>query len=161
MIFLLTLLGIGLAVWLVARGLRINNFIAGHRTGIAFQALGGVAGLLQVKSHTLDEDGLIFDVSHTLTGGRTARIAGKADTKGTVNADFDADLPPYLPPVNIRFGTLGFIAFYYQPTKPIQIPVIVTKVHYEAAIENEVKYSFDVAENVLIGVVVYPAIPGT
>lgn len=160
MMTLLLLAGVVIACWLLA-GLSLNNYISGHRAGVAFFTQGeGGATVLQVKSQTLDEDGLIFDVSNTGTGGRTARIAGKADHKGTVNADFDADAPPYLAPPAIRFGTLGIIMFFFQPSKPIQIPVIVTKTHFESAIESEIRYSFECAENVLAGVIVYPAVPG-
>ena len=137
-----------------------NNFISGHKAPVAIQVLGFTAGTLNVRGWSLDEEVLVFDVTHTGTGGRTARIAGKADHKGTVNADYDADIPPYLAPVGIRAGGIAVILFFVSPSKPIQVPVLITKVHYEAAIENEVKYSFEVAENVLAGVIVYPATPG-
>ncbi len=135
-----------------------NNFISGHRCPCSFAPIGQGATVLNIKGQNLDEDGLIFDVSHTGTGGRTARIAGKADHKGTVNADLDADQPPWLSPPNIRFGTKGIILMFFSPNRPIQIPVIVAKAHFESAIESEVKYSFDVQEDVLSGVIVYPAV---
>ncbi len=137
-----------------------NNFQSGHACPVQFAPSGGALTTLNVKGWSLDEDGLLFDVTHTGTGGRTARIAGKADHKGTVNADYDADLPPYLDPPRIRFGTKGVILMFVSPNKPIQVPVIVAKVHYESAIESEVKYSFDVEESVLSGVIVYPAAAG-
>lgn len=124
---------------------------------MAWQPLGQPAVTLNVKTLSLDEDGVIADVTHTGTGGRTARIAGKGDHKATVGADYDLDIKPYNPPVSIRFGSLGIIVLGFDPAFPIQIPAVVTKTHYESAIENEVKYSFDCAESVLSGVIVYPA----
>ena len=160
MISILVILGALLVYWLLVGGQRLNNFVSGHRCPAQFQLSGGVLTTLQIKGQSLDEDGLIFDVTHTGSGGRTARIAGKADHKGTINADFDLDVPPYLNPPGIRFGSTGIILFFFSPSRPIQIPVIVSKVHYESAIESEVKYSFDVQENVLVGVIVYPAVAG-
>ena len=141
--------------------LGLNSFQSGHQLPVKFQATGqGAVATLNVKGWNLDEEVLIFDVTHTGTGGRTARIAGKADTKGTVNADFDADVPPYLPAPSIRAGTTGVILCFVTPNKAVQIPVIISKLHFESAIENELKYSFDYQENVLAGVVVYPATAG-
>lgn len=137
-----------------------TNFQPGHKLPVAFQPTGGGLSTLNVKGWNFEEDGALFDVSNTGHNGRTARIAGKADTKGSVNADFDADVPPYLPPPSIRFGTTGIIQWFVTPTKAVQLPVIVGKLHFEASIESEEKYSFDVSENVLVGVPVYPATPG-
>ncbi len=72
-----------------------------------------------------------------------------------MQADFDLDAPPYLLP-QIRFGVQGIIHHFISVTKFIQIPVVIAKVHYESAVENQLKYSFDVAMSVLAGSMVYP-----
>ena len=134
-----------------------NRFITGDKVKMAWQALGQGAVILNIKTMSLDEEVVIADVSHTGTGSRTARIAGKGDHKFTIGADYDLDIKPYNPPVSIRAGVLGIALLGFDPAFPIQIPCIVTKAHYESAMENEVKYSFDAGENVLAGVIVYPA----
>lgn len=134
-----------------------NRFITGEKVKLTWQPVGGQATVLNIKTLSLDEDGVVADVSHTGTNSRTARICGKGDHKGTVNADYDLDQKPYNPPISIRFGSAGVILMGFDPNFPIQIPCRVLKTHYESAIENEVKYSFDIAEDVFSGVLVYPA----
>lgn len=134
-----------------------NRFITGDRVKMTWVPPGAPNQVLNIKTMSLDEDGVVADVTHTGTGGRTARICGKGDTKITVNADFDLDIKPYVAPLNIRFGNQGIALLGFDPAFPIQIPCRIIKVHYESAIENEVKYSFDAAEDVLSGVLVYPA----
>lgn len=145
-----------------------NRFITGEKCAMAWQqVLGnpalstvgafGATTILSIKQMSLDEEGVIADVSHTRTASRTARIAGKGDHKGTINATFDLDQKPYFATPNIRFGSLGVVACGFDPNFAIQIPAIVTKTHYESAFESEVRYSFDFAESVFSGAIVYPA----
>ena len=135
-----------------------NRFITGDKVSMAWvPSAGGGNQVLNIKGMSLDAEVIIADVTHTGTGGRTARIAGKGDTKGTINASFDLDLKPYTAPRGIREGANGVVVLGFDPAFPIQIPAVIAKVHVESAIENEVKYSFDYNENVLAGVVVYPA----
>lgn len=94
-------------------------------------------------------------MTSTGAGGLTARLAGKRDISGTVQADYDLDIPPY-GPVGIFDGLSGICAFNLNPLKAVQAPVIVEKVHYESAVESEVKYSFDVKANSRAGFLVYP-----
>lgn len=135
----------------------MNRFITGDKVSMQWAPAGGPGITLNIKGMTLDEECVIADVSHTGTNSRTARIAGKGDTKGSIQADFDLDLKPYTAPRSIRAGSLGVVVLGFDPAFPVQIPAIVAKVRYETAIENEVKYSFDYNENVLAGVIVYPA----
>jgi len=137
-----------------------NNFQPGFKCPVQFQPTGGGLTTLSIKSHNIEETVTLIDVTGTAQNGRTARIAGKADHKGTVNAEYDADLPPFLAPPSIRAGTTGICLFFVSPNKSIQVPVIVEKLHHESSVEGEVKWSMDVSENVLAGVVVYPATAG-
>lgn len=134
-----------------------NRFLTGEKVSLAWQPTGGAGTVLSIKSMSLDEECVIADVSHTQTASRTARIAGKGDTKGSITASFDLDLKPYTAPRSIRAGQGGIVLMGFDPAFPIQMPCIVTKVHYESKIESEVQYSFDYAENVLAGVIIYPA----
>ncbi len=136
-------------------------FQAGHNCPVSFQVFGqGAIALLNVTSHSMDELIALFDVSNTGHGGRTARLAGKGDHSGTVNCDFDADFPPYRNPPNIRAGVSGVILSYFSAYvlgKPITVPVIIEKVHYETAVGSQSKWSFDVKENIIAGSFVMPA----
>ena len=139
----------------------MNNFITGDKTSMAYQQIVGLnfgpVTVLSIKGMSLDEECIIADVSHTRTASRTARIAGKGDHKGTINATFDLDAKPYFPIPNIRATSVGLAVLGFDPRFPIQIPCIIPKTHYEMTIEQDVKYSFDFAENVLAGVIVYPS----
>ncbi len=139
-----------------------NRFITGEKCSMNYQPVIGIGQFggvvtLSIKAMSLDEECIIADVSHTRTASRTARIAGKGDHKGTVNYTYDLDLKPYFSTPNIRAGSLGVAALGFDPLFPIQIPQIITKTHYESAIENEVRGSFDFAENIFSGAIVYPS----
>ena len=138
-----------------------GNYQSGHNTGVYFEVLGqGTVSSLCVSSHSLDISVLLFDVTGTCHGGNTARLAGKRDAAGTVNAFFDADSPPYLNPPYIREGVSGVMLFYFSSLalgRPMQVPVIIEKVHYETAVAGETKYSFDVKMNSLAGTFAMPA----
>ena len=135
-----------------------NNFQDGSRVPVSFFPSGGSLTQLNVKSHTLDLDVLTFDVTHTATGGNTARIGGKADAKGTVNACLDIDNPPYATAPNIIPGVRGIILFYVSAVKFTQVPVIVKKLHFESGTEQEVRWSFDVEMDAHTGSFVFPAL---
>lgn len=119
--------------------------------------------VLNIRGWTGDDECLRFDVTHTGHSGETARITGKRDWRGTVQADFDLDAPPYNNAAggpNIRSGTRGVIRKYVAPVgqaKFIQIPVVIAKVHYETAVESQFKYSFDVEQSILAGDKIFPA----
>ncbi len=137
-----------------------NNFQRGDLCGIQFIVAGANPYTLNVTSHNLDLSVLLFDITHTgLNGAGTARLAGKPDASGTVNADYDADASPFLNTPNIRPGAAGTIAFFVAgPTgapsaQSIQVPVIVEKVHFESSVQSQVKYSFEVKQNVLAGLI--------
>lgn len=137
-----------------------NNFHGGENQPVQFAVTGGANALLNVTGHSLDIMRILFDVTNTSHGGDTARISGKRDASGTVNADFDADLPPYLNPPNIIEGVLGIMLFFYSPLvlgRPIQVPVIVEKIHYQSAVDAKTIYSFDVKMSKIAGALVYPA----
>lgn len=124
---------------------------------MVFIPTGQASVTLNITGWNGDHDGLLFEVTHTGHGGHCARISGRDDWKGTVQADFDLDAPPYLSTTpNIRFGTTGIIRKFVSTTKFIQVPVVIAKVHYESAVQSQLKYSFDVAMSVLAGTMVYP-----
>ncbi len=132
-----------------------NNFMAGHNCPVQFQVLGqNVVSLLAITSHNLDIERALYDVTNTSHGGDRARISGLRDCKGTVSADFDADVPPYLNPPFIEEGVSGIMLFYYSSYalgRPIQVPIIIGSIHYKMEVGAQIKYSFDVA------MFVYPA----
>ncbi|MCC6421628.1 MAG: hypothetical protein IT429_25695 [Gemmataceae bacterium] len=134
-----------------------DAFVAGWQAGVSFQPAGGASTEVPVTGHNLDIMAQLFDVTQTSHNGGTARIAGKTDVSGTVNGALDADAMPHNAPLSIRPGTRGIILQKITPTKAVQVPVIVEKLHYEAAVGNEVRFSFDVKYNVLAGDLVYPA----
>jgi hypothetical protein len=139
-----------------------NNFQRGDLLPVVFIPAGGAQNVLNVRGWSGDHEVLRFDVTNTGHGGQTARITGKEDWRGTINADFDLDAAPYgngAGQPNIRAGTAGVIACYVATdlSKAIQIPVIISKVHYESAVESQLKYSFDVEMSVLAGFFIYPA----
>lgn len=124
------------------------------------QPTGGAAQRLNIKGYSLDLSCLLFDVTHTASGGNTARIAGKADASGTINADFDLDLPPYAASPLIVPGVSGLCLFYVNvaQSKFFQVPTIIEKVRYESQVESYLKYSFEVKMNSLAGAFVFPAL---
>lgn len=138
-----------------------DNYQAGAFAPVQFQVLGqGQVALLNVTGHNLDDLIALIDVSGTRHAGLTARLAAKADAAGTVNAEFDADNPPYLNPPNIRKGVSGILLAYYSALslgRPFQVPVIIEKVHYETSVAAESKWSFDWRMNAIAGVFVYPS----
>lgn len=134
------------------------NFQRGDFVPVTVQTAGLPAVLLNIKGHTLDLTCLLFDVTSTGSGGVTARISGKLDAAGTVNADFDADAPPYVNPPAIMPGLRGICVFGVSPVRGIQVPTICEKLHFESSVESEVKYSFDVKMNSLAGLFVFPAL---
>ncbi len=132
------------------------NYQRGDFCPVTVQPAGAVPITLNIKGYTLDFECLIFDVTSTGSGGVRARINGLLDVKGTINADVDLDLLPFGVP-QIVPGVKGICLFFLSPVKAIQIPTIISKVHYESNVESEVKYSFDVQVNSLAGFIVYPA----
>lgn len=111
---------------------------------------------LSIKNHTLDIESITHDVTGTQHGGATARIGGKVDARGTVNAAFDLDNPIYNRPPDINVNSTGVALFGVgEDGTGIQVPFIVKRVHYEASVETEVRYSFDIELNVLAGELVY------
>jgi hypothetical protein len=143
----------------------MNNFQRGDLVGVAFGPTPDTAAILNVTGHNLEDSAHLHDVTHTgLNGIGTARIAGLNDISGTIHADFDADAPPYLNPPRITSGTSGWLIFVLGAPpgsvgnlgssiqRQIEVPIIVEKVHYESAVKNQVKYSFNVKMNVLAGV---------
>ena len=102
-------------------------------------------------------------MTHNVTGTRhvgvTARLAGPKDARGTVTACFDLDSAPYnLATPTIREGMSGVVKEYVDATgtKFIVTPIIVKKVHYESAVEQELRWNFDWELNSLAGAPTYP-----
>lgn len=136
-------------------------FQAGHNCPVRFQVSGQAVATLAVTAHSLDISVLLYNVTNTSHGGDTARIAGLRDAAGSIQADFDADLPPYLNPPFIQEGVSGIFLFFYSAVslnRPIQVPMIIEKVHYSMQVGSQTKYSFDVKMNKLAGLLVYPSL---
>lgn len=133
------------------------NLQRGDLVPAAWFPIGGAITLLNIRSHNLDISALLFDVTSSGSGGLTARLAGKVDCAGTIQADYDLDLSPYLAVPAIVTAGRGFAYFYLSPTRFFQIPAVIEKVHYEVAVESEVKYSWDVKCDSRVGALVYPA----
>lgn len=142
----------------------MNNYQPGFACPVQWVPydLGKISGrlvTLDVESHSVDISVILSEIMHTGLGGDTGRLANRRDASGTVNADFDADLPPYLDPPRLREGQSGYILFYYSALslkRPIQVPMIIEKLHYEMQQGSHTKYSFDVKMNALIGTIIYP-----
>jgi hypothetical protein len=141
-------------IWLLG----VNNFQRGDLLPVFFQPFGAnAAQRLNVTGWEGGRDVLLFDVTHTgLNGAGTARIAGKRDGTGTVNADYDADLSPYAA-YGIQEGVSGVILEYITPTRAIQTPIIIEKLNFQSAAGSQLKYNFSWKMNVLAGLFVYPA----
>lgn len=135
-----------------------NNFQRGDLIPTAFQVF-GTSNLfnMEVRKHAHDEEVLTFDVTSTKHGGITARIAGKFDAKGTVEAFVDIDEAPWKATPFIRPGVAGLFARYASPTLFWQIPALIQHVHYQQAIDNAFEYSFDWQLSSIFGVFVYPS----
>lgn len=118
----------------------------------------GVAFTLNITGHSLDIEVLTFNVTHTGSGGNAMRIGGYRDCKGTVNAHFDLDLPPYLIPPSIYESSTGVMLFWLSPSRAIAVPVIVKKVHFASKVDAAVEYSFDVEMAANYGGFSYPSL---
>lgn len=150
----------------------MQNFLPSHfapagwglvsQTGYPASPL-GTPVILNVKGHTLDLSVMLFDVTHTGTGGVRARIAGPLDAKGVVEADLDLDLTPWNPSLQIKPGLRGIALFAYAilpggVLDMMQVPVIVEKLHTATQIDAEVKWNMDVSMDALAGLLIYPAL---
>jgi len=154
----------------------MNNFQRGDLCPVAWSPFTGsgfaTAFFLNVTSHNGDISSLLFDVTHTgLNGAGTGRIAGKQDASGTINADLDIDNTPY-DYYGIRNGQGGFLTYFLSSPllgtpRFVEIPMSIEKVHYEVAVQSQVKYSFDAKMNVILGLagtgsppllIIYPAL---
>jgi hypothetical protein len=101
---------------------------------------------------------LTFDVTNTSHGGNTARLGGKRDGRGTIQLDFDADLPPYLAQPNIIEGVSGVVQEFVSPTRAIQTPVIIKAVKYVSSVGAQLKFTVDWEFNILAGLYVLPGV---
>lgn len=139
----------------------MNNFQRGDLSPVSWapQNLGFTA-LLNVKESTVDVMVILFDVSHTGLGGDTGRIRGKRDASGTVHASIDLDAPPWGNTVVLNEGQPGIMLQFVGPTKAIQLPMCVERLHFQGAnMQKECDYSFDAKMNKLAGFLVYPTFP--
>lgn len=134
------------------------SYARGDFAFLLWQPVGGAAVTLCITSHNLDISVLTYETISTCSGGLMARLVGRTDAKGTVNADLDLNAPPYLAPQSIIPGLSGILVFGLAPGRGIQVPILIPKIHYEAAVQDKVKYSWDAELNSNIGQLVYPAI---
>jgi len=136
-------------------GFKMATFVRGDLAPVALRT---PTGFMNITGYSLDHTVLLYDVTHTGFGGAgTARIGGKPDVAGTINADLDIDLAPFGGTLAILPGTSGIIFFYVSNTnvpgqvvgKAVQVPVIVEKLHWETAIQSQLKYSLDIKMDIL------------
>lgn len=133
-----------------------NNFQSGHLIKFLVTPVGLAQTELGIKSHNLDHEVLLHDVTNTKHGGGTARIGGKEDCRGTVTAALDNDEQPWDGARVIFPGAIGLMFFGIGTGIYVQIPYIVGKLHWESAIDAAVTWSFEVSMNVLAGSLVLP-----
>lgn len=139
------------------------NFQPGFSTGLQFQATGqgSVALLTAIASKSFDWTCLLINVSgsNMVQAGRTGRLAGPQDSAVEVTLHYDADNPPYLNPPLIRPGVSGILLYHHAAVtlnRPIQIPVIIEKLHFEDGYETETKWGVSLKENAYAGLFVLP-----
>lgn len=138
------------------------SFQRGDLLPMTFTLTGGTGSFdMRVRSWTVEEDGLAFDVTCTAHSGRTARLRGKSDHKGSAVICFDLGNIPYTAATpNIRFGSKGVFAAQVSTTSAttvISIGAIITKVHYESGTEQELRWSVDWAEDRITSAPAYPS----
>ena len=137
------------------------NFAGGHFATAGWTPAGGTQVILNVKDHTLDISVMLHDVTCAQTGGVRARVSGPLEAAGSVHADLDLDIEPWMPAVNLFPGLRGIVGFGYTgglTARVIQIPTSVEKVNYQASMEKELMWGWDAKMNALAGLVVYPAL---
>jgi hypothetical protein len=123
---------------------------AGYNKSIAFLGL-----VMKIKSTSWDEHIEKLIVTHTQSGGVQGWIAGILDGEGHVDANIDASLVP--PNFALVAGIQGIAVWGIGSANAFQLPVGVTKVHYQSAVAGLVEYSFDIALNSETGVYVRPS----
>lgn len=124
-----------------------NAYTAGWQAPVKFQATGqGAVATLAVKGHSWEEMVNVANVTNTSHGGIAAKWATILDGKGSVQADHDADAPPYLTPPKIYAGVTGLMLFYVSSTKFFQVPCVVTKLAYQTEVQGTgiTSYSFEI-----------------
>ena len=132
------------------------NYQAGVFVPAQWQPQGGNTSVLNIYEHTLDLSILLIDVTSSGSGGTRARIGGPVDAAGTINTSFDLDQAPWSPELSISPGIRGIASFGVSPTRFIQVPSRVEKLHLASARDREVQQSFDVKCDALTGLIVYP-----
>jgi|HubBroStandDraft_5_1064220.scaffolds.fasta_scaffold55141_4 hypothetical protein len=139
----------------------LNLFSRGDLCGVLFQPVGAsIAQAVNITGWNRKRSVLLFDCTHTgLFGVGTGRIVGKADSSGTVNADYDMSAPPYAPVPSIIEGVSGIILDFVSPTKAIQSPITIEELNWESNTTTQVKWNFTWKENVFVGLPVYPSFP--
>ncbi|MES2342326.1 MAG: hypothetical protein V4597_11655 [Pseudomonadota bacterium] len=132
-------------------------------TGASFQANGnGVPAILSITGHNFDLSVISIDVTSTIHQGITAKMPTRRDGRGTLNAIFDLNNPPYLDPPRILPGVFGYMNFFVasDQTQWFAVPSLIVKTHWETSVNDVVRYSFDIELSGLLGPVIYPGVPG-
>ena len=155
MVALIIIAVIGL-VLILAGGAGLNNFSRGDLIVFNMTPSGGANVTLGIKSHNIDLECAVNDVTNTRHGGGTAVLGSKENGKGTVSAALDLDEMPHDAPFTVRPRMKGIMFFGLSPALAIQFPFMVTSLHYETAVESEVRWSFSVTMDVISGSLVYP-----
>ncbi len=133
------------------------NFVSGHANPVGWQAVNAGVVLLNVTASSWTESINALIVTHSGTGGLAARLANVLDGEGTFEADYDADVSPYLNPPRLRPGVNGLYLFFVTPLRFFQCPIMILKVPYKTAVLSKVSYTVDVALNALAGSYIVPA----
>jgi len=120
----------------------------------------GTAGTtpLNVTGWSSAEEVDKLDVTHTGTGGMQAVIAGILRVNGNVKANWDdAAVISSNPTPHIRAGTKGVIGHFMTGGQYITVPVMITKVNYQSAVEGKIEYNFDYTLDSLSGTYSLPS----
>lgn len=148
----------GLLVWLLVFGLRLNAFQRGDQLPVFFAPSGfAVSTRMNVTGWNGSRSVVLFDVTNSGHGGNTARLGGKRDGSGEITLDHDADNPHYLTPYFIVEGTSGIILEFITPTKAIQTPIIIEEIPWTSAVGSQLKVAIKWKMNSLAGLYVLPA----
>lgn len=121
-----------------------GNWEPGYNKSII---IGGTT--LKVLSSTWAESVEKLVVTHSQSGGVQGWIPGILDGEGEVTANVDADQVP--PDLAIYAGASATMLFPLGSAQPFSLPITITRVNYQFAVNGLVNYSFNVAMNSEVG----------
>ncbi len=133
---------------------------SGHNKNATFTLTGGSLVVLDVTDQQFSEETKVNIIRNASLGGRTGRLAGFKDSKGTITCDFDGLVPPYATSPGIVSGAGGQYKGYINDNSGsptfFSFYIMITVVYYSIPGEGKVTYKFDWEENNLLGTVTAP-----